>query len=61
MMVVRENVRHLRKHCVDLAKADREARLHDLIEHELSCLPTLNGYENNNESDAGQEDHLLDF
>ena len=61
VMFVRKNVRHLRKHCVELVKVDREAHLHDLIEYELACLPPLHGDEDKNEIDAGQEDRLLDF
>ena len=61
MMFVRENIRFLRKHYVELAKKDREASLHDLIEYELAYLPPLYEDEDENKIDVGQEDHLLDF
>ena len=64
MMYIRENIRFLRKHYVELAKAEREAHLHDLIEYELEYLPSLNVVsedEGENELDVGQEDHLLEF
>ena len=64
MMYVRENIRYLRKHYVELAAAEREAHLHDLIEYELEYLPSLNVVsedEGENELDVGQEDHLLEF
>ena len=61
MMPVRENVRHLSKKHVKLAKSGMEAHLHALIEYELACLPPFHRDEDKNEIDVGQEDHLLDF
>ena len=62
MMYVRENIRYLRKHYVELTKAEREAHLHDLIQYELEYFPPLNVVsEDEDELDVGQEDHLLDF
>ena len=53
MMFVRDNIRHLRKHCVELSKAYRESHLRNLIEHELACLPPLHGDEDKNDIDVG--------
>ena len=61
MMFVREDIRCLRKHYVDLAKTEREVDLHDLIQHELEYLPPLEEDEDENKIDVGQDDHLLDF
>ena len=46
---------------MEFAKTDREALLHNLIEHELACLPPFHGDEDKNEIDACQEDRTLDF
>ena len=61
MMYIRENIRYLHKHYVDLAKAEREAHLHDLIEYELEYLPPLGKDEDEKTIDVGQDDHLLEF
>lgn len=61
MMFVRENIRFLRKHYVELAKAERDANLHDLIEYEMEYLPPLHGNEKEDGIDVGQDDHLVEF
>ena len=61
MLFVRDNVRHLRKHYVELVKAHREVHFHDLIEYGLAYLPPLHGDEDKNEIDVGKEDLLLYF
>lgn len=62
MMYVRENIRYLRKHYVELAKVGREPHLHDLVQFELQYLPSLNAVSDDEDKlDVGQDDHLLNF
>jgi len=41
MMFVRENIKILHKHYIDLAKLESDEHLHNLIHHELEFLPPL--------------------
>ena len=61
MMFIRENIKFLRKHYVSLARGEREAHLHELIEYELEYLPPLHEEEDDSDEDVGQDDHLLEF
>ena len=61
MMFVRENIKFLHKHYIDLVKEERDEHLHTLIHHELQYLPPLELEDDEKELDVGQDDHLLNF
>ena len=56
MMFVRENLRFLHQHYVELAKEERDEHLHNLVKYELAYLPPLPDEENVDKIDVGGED-----
>lgn len=61
MMVIKENVRFLRKHCRSmLRKETKDQHLHCLIDLQVQFLPDLGDVEDD-DIDVGQNDGTLDF
>ena len=56
MMFVRENLRFLHQHYVELAKEEKDEHLHNLVKYELAYLPPLPDEENVDKIDVGGED-----